>query len=1045
MKRVLFTFAIIVCFFTMSEAADYYVDAVNGSNATGNGTKATPWQSITYALQHVWGTVHTIHAAAGTYDNTLETFPISMKNHISLVGAGKDDTIIDAKQTDTVILCVNVTDNKTRIEGFDIRGGYAKIKSSNGWRGDGILIENSSLSVINNKIMSTYNSAIMVDRGSPTIQSNYIGNNVKSNASGIEIVNIGSSIIRYNTIQNYKDAGIHCYYNGSPYIEGNIIGNNVTGISCYGGISAIIAKNRILQNSTGLNFDDFTKIKVENNIIAKNQMWGMQVYDFTSGDDLGIFIINNTIDGNGVDGITFWGTDDIADTFLVKNNIISNNNGNGMQVYLSKVNWKSVEFNLFYNNAEGHYKTGSTNYTSVADMDASVPECRNNLEGNPKFLNTVKENYNLLSDSPAIDAGDPNSPLDPDGSPIDIGALSISPPAPPSNFSAIAGDFQVSLFWSPNFGFNLAYYVIYRSQTSGFIPSPGDSIAKIDKMDTTFVDLGVNNGITYYYRICAVDSIPELTIRKSEPSEEISVTPHSAPPAPPQNLQAIAGDSQVTLTWNPNTEVDMSHYIFYRSLTANFTPTKNDSIGQVNHPNANFLDSGLNNGTTYYYRITAVDVENVGSEPGDEVSAIPIGVHSILINLPNAEATVDSMPVGISGVFSAWGDYIVEVNGVKAEINEINFSAEIYLTNGTRQIIAHLLDSSNTILSSDTIQVSVLAPTPCIGMPGEYYGVYHETINGVKSWVKFEVDRYRTEIPIFEAVLQLINTNFMPPIVLFLDVSSENISIVNNSFPFQDNEGDLTYSFSGNFETKNKASGSYTANLDPFHGSWSWSVTNDTAKTKADVVIQNFPSQIEENNEIEYQVLVRSFSNTSLSVEYSAEVRLGNGIRIFDSNPKQIVLAPMANSVLNTKIHIPEGSTLGNASVTGVLSTSKEPMYVFRRNFVVTSVKDEGCIQTPTSFELCQNYPNPFNPETTIKYQLSEPSEVAIRIFNITGQMVKTMLEEHQPAGYQSILWDGRDDMGNHVSSGVYFYQLCARTAKLGQVYADTKKMVLVR
>lgn len=111
-----------------------------------------------------------------------------------------------------------------------------------------------------------------------------------------------------------------------------------------------------------------------------------------------------------------------------------------------------------------------------------------------------------------------------------------------------------------------------------------------------------------------------------------------------------------------------------------------------------------------------------------------------------------------------------------------------------------------------------------------------------------------------------------------------------------------------------------------------------------------------------------------------------------------------------------------------------------------TAVKDkfsQTSNNIPENFDLLQNYPNPFNPETTIKYQLPEPSEVTIRIFNVTGQVVKIILDEHRPAGYHSVLWDGKDGLGNHVSSGVYFYQLRARSSK--ENFIETKKMILVR
>ena len=75
---------------------------------------------------------------------------------------------------------------------------------------------------------------------------------------------------------------------------------------------------------------------------------------------------------------------------------------------------------------------------------------------------------------------------------------------------------------------------------------------------------------------------------------------------------------------------------------------------------------------------------------------------------------------------------------------------------------------------------------------------------------------------------------------------------------------------------------------------------------------------------------------------------------------------------------------------------------------------------------LFQNYPNPFNPTTTIRYNLSKTSEVELKIYNILGQVVQTLVSEKQPAGEKSVVWDARDNTGQMVSSGIYICSLQA-------------------
>jgi len=94
----------------------------------------------------------------------------------------------------------------------------------------------------------------------------------------------------------------------------------------------------------------------------------------------------------------------------------------------------------------------------------------------------------------------------------------------------------------------------------------------------------------------------------------------------------------------------------------------------------------------------------------------------------------------------------------------------------------------------------------------------------------------------------------------------------------------------------------------------------------------------------------------------------------------------------------------------------------------------------PTEFGLSQNYPNPFNPETNIHYGLPEAAEVSLQIFNIRGQLVRTLVDEFKPAGFYTLRWDGKDATGISVPSGPYFYRIQA-----GDKFVQTNKMTLLK
>jgi len=103
-----------------------------------------------------------------------------------------------------------------------------------------------------------------------------------------------------------------------------------------------------------------------------------------------------------------------------------------------------------------------------------------------------------------------------------------------------------------------------------------------------------------------------------------------------------------------------------------------------------------------------------------------------------------------------------------------------------------------------------------------------------------------------------------------------------------------------------------------------------------------------------------------------------------------------------------------------------------------TVLKEEGSL-LPEGFRLYQNYPNPFNPETEIRFDIPRAGEVELAVFNILGQEVRRLAEGDMAAGNHRVTWDGRDDAGRAVSSGIYFYRL-----KTGET-SLRKKMVLLK
>lgn len=134
----------------------------------------------------------------------------------------------------------------------------------------------------------------------------------------------------------------------------------------------------------------------------------------------------------------------------------------------------------------------------------------------------------------------------------------------------------------------------------------------------------------------------------------------------------------------------------------------------------------------------------------------------------------------------------------------------------------------------------------------------------------------------------------------------------------------------------------------------------------------------------------------------------------------------------------PETSAVFRVSITG--RDGEDGNYageidaVFERN-----IRSNAAGTQPVTFDLRQNYPNPFNPSTTITYSIKETAKVSIKIYNMLGEEVATVVNEIQGPGNKSVTWNGTMDNGQPVSSGTYYYRMEAGD------YTQTQQMVLAK
>jgi hypothetical protein len=108
-------------------------------------------------------------------------------------------------------------------------------------------------------------------------------------------------------------------------------------------------------------------------------------------------------------------------------------------------------------------------------------------------------------------------------------------------------------------------------------------------------------------------------------------------------------------------------------------------------------------------------------------------------------------------------------------------------------------------------------------------------------------------------------------------------------------------------------------------------------------------------------------------------------------------------------------------------------------NFILQPVSNDENTQPVVATALNGNYPNPFNPETTISYSVKEAGRVKLEVYNIKGQLVKTLVNQDQATGHYKLVFNAKDDRGRSISSGVYMLRMVAPG------YQKTSKMILMQ
>ena len=184
-----------------------------------------------------------------------------------------------------------------------------------------------------------------------------------------------------------------------------------------------------------------------------------------------------------------------------------------------------------------------------------------------------------------------------------------------------------------------------------------------------------------------------------------------------------------------------------------------------------------------------------------------------------------------------------------------------------------------------------------------------------------------------------------------------------------------------------------------------------------DIIMNQYPESYDATNALfeKFFAALHVENNITLASQFFSELQ---SLNITDED--FLMRLDLAESVLN--------GTPSNGLLKGSIAESEN---------------DETNI--PKEYALLGNYPNPFNPNTTISYALPHQSSVELIVYDIMGAKVKSFTIQSQPAGYQNILWDGRNENGNVVSSGVYIYRFNIKSLENQQTFIKSAKLMMLK
>ena len=732
------------------------------------------------------------------------------------------------------------------------------------------------------------------------------------------------------------------------------------------------------------------------------------VYD-NGGDGINLStsvtdVTNCTIAGNTGDGL------DISSETgnLVRDNIIASNGGYGIVCSSAT---PTITYNDVWSNTSG-------NYSGCAGGDGS-------LSDDPDFCDAASGDYSVHASSPTLGTGFGG---------MNMGALGIGCPIGPQSLQLAEVGASVELDWSPPPArADVDYYIVYRDTTQ----VPTTVLATVDAPETTFIDITIPACVPHNYWVSAVD----LGGLEGAPSNKVSGQICYAGPA---SVDVVFNEGANELAWSPAAG-PVDYYIIERSTVVD--PA--DSVGWAAASETTFVDLETTDcpRDNYFYSVLPVyDTgwrgqisESVGIDPSPSppggVTAEWVGSDIVLNWSPNCESDFrrywvyrDTMPIspplgsGLLVGFTpdttftdeslnpSW-TYFYRLAASDAASQKSGYSETVIMGSGqvlavpsTYATIQAAIDAASAI---DTVLV---AP-----------GTYDEKIT-LKDGVIVTSSDGRAATTIRASSGNVVTAIGQGDLTLLSGFTIDGQSSATAGL-----ECWSSYLRVEDCVFQNSTTG---ANF-KYGGAPTVSGCLFTACSSGVVVADSSAPFLRTN-----EVVSNTFAGLNVTGDPGPEVgrTLADANDIYDNAFFEVF--NNGTATINADYNYWGDVCVGDSLFYGLVDYVPWTDELHTETYTECPTGIDGETGKPFA---SYNYPNPFNPTTRIRYMVPDPgSMVRITVYDLSGRLVRTLVDEELPGGTYMAVWHGRDDTGKRMSSGVYFYRI-----EIGNYRVDRKMVML--